>query len=261
MDVHFACTQCGACCRDLKLPLAVAEAIRWLQAGHPVQVICEAAPSPAPAAPPDPRGAHFRRRAFAALSGTLPVDVAVILAANLEGRCPNLRDDQRCAIYESRPVVCRVYPAEINPFIELNPAAKVCPPEAWAGGSPLLQRGGRILDAVLNDDIDRARAVNHSDADVKMRICASLQLAQAARAGEGFVIYSPQPQELLAALLQATTDQPPAAAGQGWGFLSDRQESLQALAGSGAVARRPPGVGTVPCEFVGFGVAPPSAPK
>ena len=42
MDVHFDCTQCGNCCRDLKLPLTVLEAMDWLTDGHSVQIICEA---------------------------------------------------------------------------------------------------------------------------------------------------------------------------------------------------------------------------
>ena len=42
MDIHFGCTQCGKCCRDTKVPLTVAEAIKWLNRGDEVQLLCEA---------------------------------------------------------------------------------------------------------------------------------------------------------------------------------------------------------------------------
>ena len=39
VQIHFACTRCGNCCRNLKLPLTVAEAIGWIGDGNSVQVI------------------------------------------------------------------------------------------------------------------------------------------------------------------------------------------------------------------------------
>ncbi|MDB6084618.1 MAG: hypothetical protein JWN43_2499, partial [Gammaproteobacteria bacterium] len=134
MSVHFECTQCGKCCRDLKLPLTAAEAVQWLGSGHQVQIICDALPWVEELPPDHPdgqRAAHRKRRSFGVMSGTVPTRVVVILAANLAGACPNLMADMRCAIYERRPLVCRIYPAEINPFVVLEPEKKACPPEAW----------------------------------------------------------------------------------------------------------------------------------
>ncbi len=83
MDVHFKCTQCGKCCRDSRVPLTVAEAISWLNRGHPVQLICEASPWPEGLADEDPKAAHFKRRSFAVMSGTMPTRVVVILALRI----------------------------------------------------------------------------------------------------------------------------------------------------------------------------------
>jgi hypothetical protein len=47
----------------------------------------------------DQKAAHRKRRSFAALSGSMPTRVVVILAANLAGACPNLMADMRCGIY------------------------------------------------------------------------------------------------------------------------------------------------------------------
>ena len=261
MDIHFSCTQCGNCCRNLKLPLGVADAIRWATAGHPIQVICQAAPTPQPADLPDAAHQHFRRRAFRATSGSVPVDVAVILAADNAGQCPNLREDQQCGIYADRPAVCRVYPAEINPFIELSPASKACPAQAWEPGNPLYQRGGKLLDAVLREDIEQARAANNAEAAVKGLVCEFLGITAAARMGEGFVIYSPESGPLLAALAQATAPGAPLPGDAPWEFLSDRAESLGSLKASGAAVRRPPVAGPIPGEFIGFGPSPAAAPK
>ena len=48
------------------------------------------------------------------MSGSLPTRVVVILTGAYEGPCPNLQPDMRCGIYEQRPLVCRIYPAEIK---------------------------------------------------------------------------------------------------------------------------------------------------
>ena len=82
-----------------------------------MQVILEAIPWLEEFPSDDQQAAHRRRRSFAAMSGRLPVRIVVILAADISGACPNLKHDLRCGIYERRPLVCRIYPAEINPFI------------------------------------------------------------------------------------------------------------------------------------------------
>jgi Fe-S-cluster containining protein len=131
MDIDFGCTICGKCCHDLRLPLAVTEAVAWLERGNDVQILCDA--SPWLEEPPEDnlQAVHRRRRSFAAMSGSLLTRVVVILAGAYAGPCPNLQPHMRCGIYEQRPLVCRIYPAEIIPFVELTPMHKACP-----GGRP-----------------------------------------------------------------------------------------------------------------------------
>lgn len=45
--------------------------------------------------------------------------------------CPNLRADSLRGIYEDRPLVCRIYPMEVNLFIPLYTSNRACPPQAW----------------------------------------------------------------------------------------------------------------------------------
>jgi Fe-S-cluster containining protein len=156
-DTHFSCTLCANCCSHLKIPLTAAESVDWLRRGHPVQVICEATPWPVEFPAGDQKSAHRRRRSFAAVSGSMPIRVVVILAARIDGACPNLLPDLRCGIYERRPLVCKIYPAEINPFVQLEPRNKACPPEAWAAHHPLLQRKGAVIDEKVRRDIQSSR--------------------------------------------------------------------------------------------------------
>jgi hypothetical protein len=102
-------------------------------------------------------GRYKAERAFAATSGTLPVRITVLLVAAFAGACPNLRADMLCGIYEERPAVCRIYPAEISPFVALAPEAKACPPEAWAETTPLLLRDGAVTDGETAAIIARSR--------------------------------------------------------------------------------------------------------
>ena len=237
---------------NLKLPLTVAEAVSWLDEGHQVQIICEASPSPGDDSDADPGTAHFRRRSFAAVSGSSPVRVAAILAASFAGSCPNLLADMRCAIYDRRPLVCRIYPAEINPSIELQPAEKSCPPEAWARDNPVLQRSGRILSADLRGDIRKSRDTSAADVEVKRRVCMALQVRDAARAGDGFVVYTPNIDALQSALAAAVAGSPDAPAPSAWRFVSDRPESVKGLNDGGAAAVHVRDTVTMPYQYIGF---------
>ncbi|HME37446.1 MAG TPA: YkgJ family cysteine cluster protein [Steroidobacteraceae bacterium] len=251
MDLHFGCTQCGKCCRDLKLPLTVAEAIAWLARGSQVQLICEAVPWPVEPAPDDQKAAHRRRRSFAAFSGTLPTRVSVILAANLVGACPNLMADQRCGIYERRPLVCRIYPVEINPFIALDPANKACPPEAWTADQRLIQRDGRVVDERMRRDIQQSRDSDALDVEVKRRLCAALQVNCAALVDDGFVVHSPECAALLAALRHAVDERDPSAMSE-WRFISNRSDTIASLQTRGAVAGLVRAGEAMPFEYIGF---------
>ena len=251
MDIHFACTQCGKCCRDTRVPLTVAETIKWLNRGDEVQLLCEASPWPE-ALDGEPRAVHFKRRSFAVMSGSMPTRVVVMLVAKIVGACPNLLSDMRCGIYEDRPLVCRIYPAEINPFVTLERESKACPPEAWAKDRPLLQRGRVLADDVISRDVEMMRATDALDAAIKSRLCLALNLAHAALVHEAVLVYSPTAQTLLSALAVATaTDscQEPAAP---WRFVSDQQESLETLAKSGGIALHSRDAGAASFEYLGF---------
>jgi len=235
MDMHFNCTRCGKCCRDTKIPLTVAEAINWLKRGDEVQLLCEASPWPE-ALDGEPRAAHFKRRSFAVMSGSMPTRVVVMLVANVVGACPNLLADNRCRIYEHRPLVCRIYPAEINPYVALKPENKACPPEAWSRDRPVLQIGGVLMDDVIRQDIEMSRAADVLDADLKSRLCLALKVVDTALVHEAVLVYSPTAETLLSALSIAISANPCQEPAAQWRFVSDQPETIANLAKSGGVA-------------------------
>jgi Fe-S-cluster containining protein len=270
-DTHFSCTLCGNCCSNLKIPLTAAESVDWLRRGHPVQVICEATPWPVEFPADDQKSAHRRRRSFAAVSGSMPIRVVVILAARIDGACPNLLPDLRCGIYERRPLVCKIYPAEINPFVELEPRNKACPPEAWAGHHPLLQRKGTVMIEAVRRDIQSSRDTDEIDSPVKLRLCKALNVDDTALAAEGFVVYSPAVAALLRALSQAMAATDTAPDLNPWRFLSNQSETVESLLAGGAIAAlggapglpdravAPPREVALPREYIGFKAATPVA--
>ncbi|MDE1950699.1 MAG: YkgJ family cysteine cluster protein, partial [Burkholderiales bacterium] len=184
----------------------------WLGDGHEVELLCEALPWPAEPARDDEPAAHRRRRSFAAHSGRLPLRVIVVLAAAFSGRCPNLGADDRCAVYARRPLVCRIYPAEIHPFLTLVPAHKGCPPQAWDPGQPALLRAGRIVEAETHAAIEASREADRREAGLKQRLCAELGVDCAAIGGEGFVAHRPPRPALRTALQAALQSAAPTAA-------------------------------------------------
>ena len=261
MDIHFSCTLCGNCCRDLKLPLTIAEATRWLSDGNDLQIMCEALPWPVEPGAEDLIAAHRRRRSFPTASGTLPARVIAILAASFAGFCPYLLSDMKCRIYSTRPLVCRVYPAEINPFIALLPANKGCPPEAWTPDRPLLLRDGRLMDERIRKSIATSRDTDEREVEAKGRLCAALRLDSTAMAGEGFVVYSPDRGELLAELHRAHEPSDAGAAHAGaahagaagtWRFISNQAATIDALSALGAVGTLVGATDELPFEYLGF---------
>ncbi len=238
MTLHFKCTQCTKCCRDTNVPLTVSEAIGWLNRGHDVQVLCEASPWPE-AMDADPRAVHFKRRSFAAMSGSMPARVVVMLVANVIGACPNLLADGRCGIYEDRPLVCRIYPAEINPLIALEPENKACPPEAWAAHLPVLQHRDGLMNESTRRDIASSRAADVLDAEIKSRLCLALNLNDTALVHEAILAHSPAADTLLSGLVLASANGCAPAAATSWNFVSDRTETRATLAKSGAKVLHP----------------------
>ncbi|CAB3764805.1 YkgJ family cysteine cluster protein [Paraburkholderia humisilvae] len=258
MTIQFACTMCGQCCHNLRLPLSIDEATAWLARGGTVQVFCETIPWPEEPPAHNLQAQHKRRRSFASTSAALPVRVIATIVAAFDGPCPNLDADMRCRIYDVRPRVCRIYPAESNPFIELAPANKACPPEAWSPDKPVFAVHGKLVDAQIAQVIDASRAADASDALLKDRLCAMLHIDTAALANEGFVIHSPARDDALRALqalaVHADGAVLPPDATQ-WRIVSNQHatvETLQSIGASGAHTSEFP---TVPFEYLGFNAA------
>jgi Fe-S-cluster containining protein len=253
-QIDFNCTMCGKCCNDLRLPLTVDESAAWLARGGQIQVLCEAVPWPEEPDAANLKAQHKRRRSFAAASGSLPVRVVVILAAAFAGPCPNLQADNRCGIYAERPLVCRIYPAEINPFVPLAPSNKACPPEAWAPSMPFV-RQGEIVDAELRGLIARSRNADERDAPRKAALCAALGIDRAALANEGFVVFSPAPATLRAALSDVDAGFEPPPGAFAWSIVSNQRKTIDVLISIGAIGEFADGVSdSLPrsYEYLGF---------
>ena len=231
-DINFECTACGKCCHDLRLALTIAEAIVWLERGGHMELICEAIPWPVEPEPGNAQAEYKRVRSSPAMSGSLPVRISIVLAAAFDGACPNLGADMRCGIYEERPLVCRIYPAEINPFVVLTPENKACPSDAWQ--KTPLQRHGILVDATTVERVEQSRRANQLEAPLRMQVCLELGLNHAALANEGFVMISPDSEALLTALrkIRATPESQDAAAQ--WTFVSNRAGTLETLLSVGA---------------------------
>ena len=249
MDICFKCTECGQCCRDTKIPLTVVEAVNWLNRGHEVQLLCEASPWSA-ALDAEPRALHFKRRSFAVMSGSMPTRIVVMLVANIVGACPNLLPNRRCGIYDDRPLVCRIYPAEINPFVALKRENKACPPEAWAKDHPSLQRGNALMDKVIQRDIELSRGADVVETEVKNRLCRALNVVDTALVHEAVLAYSPNAQTLLSALAFAVATESAHETAQ-WRFVSDQPETLAALAKYGAAVLPLSGAGATSFQYLG----------
>ncbi|MEN5215139.1 YkgJ family cysteine cluster protein [Pseudomonas pudica] len=209
--VHFDCIAgCGACCKGRFVPLTLAETESWLARGDDVVVLLEAF-STLGANEQSPAYRHNHARSAAARSGSADIQViAVFAAANLQG-CPNQLADTRCGIYTERPLVCRIYPMEVNPFIVLNPATKECPTTAWSqmDGEPLIASDG-LPPPALRQLIDASRQADREDALVKVNICRHLGFTTTAWKGNGFTVFFPTNEQLRLAIAHQSRSQAPA---------------------------------------------------
>jgi Fe-S-cluster containining protein len=195
--VQYTCVTCGICCKNRLVPLTLVEAEQWLARGDHVAVILEAF-SHAAGAERSPAYLHNERRGVSVKAGTTDIHVIAIFTANALNRCPNLQEDNLCGIYEERPLVCRIYPMEINPFIELRAENKACPPESWESGEILCSDG--VANPPLKLLINQSRQADIEDAAAKVAICASLGMTVASWKGDGLAVYFPEPDALLAAI-------------------------------------------------------------
>lgn len=192
-NTRFACVGCGACCKGRFVPLTLAESAQWLRRGHSVAILIEAFDESA-WPPGAPEFDYNILRSASVKCGEGSLNVVVILAANVIPRCPNLGDDDLCSIYLERPLVCRIYPMEINPFITLSPATKDCPPESWERGNLLAS------DRELTNQILRSRQADRHDAQLKVNLCEALGMTVAAWKGNGLAIYMPTVKDMLSAI-------------------------------------------------------------
>jgi Fe-S-cluster containining protein len=211
MTLHFDCTACGRCCNSLRLPLSIREAICWLDNGGTVQLMCDAAPD-LPVNEADTIGRFRRERTFAAHSLALPIRVRVNLVAVFTGPCPNLLPNNLCGAYERRPATCRIYPAELRPDADIDPSARLCPPEAWSSDKALLAGDdGIVIDRTVSDAVTLARAEGIADVPAKLRMAELLQVNVAALANEGFLIWDIEQGLLRLALYEVSAAATPGA--------------------------------------------------
>ncbi|MFK0268472.1 YkgJ family cysteine cluster protein [Pseudomonas asiatica] len=199
-SLRFACTGCGKCCTGHHVPLTLAEARRWADNGGQVVVLIEAFVADGPGMPVEQRD-HVLRRSHPVPCGDGEARVSVTFAAFNPGRCRNLDDNDLCTIYDQRPLVCRIYPVEINPHIPLRPGSKDCPPEAWQQG-PELIHGRQLVDAGLEALVQASRQADRDDIAAKVAVCQALGMTTSALKGNGFTAYLPDMGAFSAALAQ-----------------------------------------------------------
>ncbi|MCU1764545.1 MULTISPECIES: YkgJ family cysteine cluster protein [Pseudomonas] len=215
MNTQFSCVGCGKCCNDHHVPLTLLEARDWAADGGQVIILVEAFLGNGLGLPMQQRE-HAERRSCRVRSGATEAYVAITFAAYNVGPCRNLDEDQLCRIYQRRPLVCRIYPMEINPHIPLNPQAKECPPESWEQG-PQLILGNELVDQELAELIRRSRQADRDDIHTKEAICALLGIRTTALKGDGFTAYLPDMGALANAIDQVQAA-PPGTPGQPWRF-------------------------------------------
>ena len=248
---------CGKCCHDLNLSLTIDEAIEWIEDGAKVVVFCEATPWTREPPSTDARAAHIKRRSFAATSGAANIRVTALLIAVISGPCRNLGADLKCKIYERRPLVCRIYPAEINPFTNLEPRAKSCPPEAWQSDKPLLS-GGVLVDRETSELIERSRRTDAADAPSKGRLCNALGIRAASVKEEGFAIHEFDQRDLLDTLRRTKSDGGEDPGGSdGWKLHTPWPSTFDRLRAVGIDAFSMTGANDT-FKYVAIGAAPPS---
>jgi Fe-S-cluster containining protein len=190
------------------------EAIGWLEDEGTVSIYCEAVHSLKQ--PLDARTEHRKKRGFKVVCGSSTMHVTAILVANIRGACRNLGEDMKCRIYERRPLVCRIYPAEVSPLIELNTANKVCPPEAWTAPEP-----DETFAKHLPSLAEVSRQTDYLEAARKGLLCAQLGINTSALADEGYVRHVPPPDLLLPGLRKAfSANEQPDVARQRWTLYS-----------------------------------------
>ncbi len=229
MTVHFDCTMCGKCCHDLKLPLSVDEALVWAEKGHPIKLLVEALPWTGPPAENDGKAIHDYGRTFPEMCGDIPIRVAVLLVAWHQGACPYLLPDMRCGQYAVRPRVCRIYPLMARPFETLEPAKRLCPPEAWSADLPVLMINGEATDPQSAQTLADHRHAMIADVPRLRALCSLLGWSRAGFANEGFAVMTLDPARLAKALRCAGENRAAMSGMRNWTYVTNRQSTLAML--------------------------------
>lgn len=230
MDTHFSCVGCGKCCSDHHVPLTLDEAIQWAADGGSLIILTEAFLADGYGVSKE-QITHATRRSQLITSGSTKAHVAITFAAYNAGRCRNLDAQDLCRIYERRPLVCRIYPMEINPHIPLRPEAKNCPPEAWIQGPELIVSDA-LVDHQLMALIEQSRQADRDDIARKEAICGALGIRTTALKGNGFVANLPDMPAFIAATGQAVGTA--IEADSGWRFRVIGETAENALRAAGA---------------------------
>ncbi|KAB0483959.1 Fe-S-cluster containining protein [Pseudomonas reinekei] len=231
MNTTFSCVGCGKCCNDHHVSLTLPEARMWAADGGQVIVLVEAFLNNGLGLPVQQRE-HAERRSALVRSAEADAYVAITFAAYNVGPCRNLDEDNRCRIYERRPLVCRIYPMEINPHIALNTGLKECPPESWEKGPDLIV-GGELADRELSELIMRSRQADRDDIHMKDAICALLGFRTTALKGDGFTAYLPDMNEF-ATIIDELTGQTLPEWSSEWQFHVSGEEIAGQVVAAGA---------------------------
>ena len=155
----FRCTECGDCCANTIVPLTADEAVAWDQGGGGTGISAHLMLWDDEVAlqrtMPTDILEWWRERTSEARCGRIRVRVSIRLWAVISETCHNLQG-RRCSIYDSRPLVCRAYPVEVNEppsDTAVYPEAAVCPPEAWKASPSTV---GGLQDGFLAKDAYQA---------------------------------------------------------------------------------------------------------
>jgi Fe-S-cluster containining protein len=232
--MRFSCVGCGKCCNDHHVPLTLDEAVQWAVDGGQLIVLTEGFLEDERLAL-DPALQHAQRRSLRVPCGSTHAHVAVTFAAFNVGPCRNLDENLMCRIYDRRPLVCRIYPAEINPHIPLRAEHKDCPPQAWEQG-PVLMHDGKPVALELEQLIERSRQADRDDIAAKAAICKLLGIRTMALKGEGFTAFLPDMGHFVQAAGRVAQLGLAASAGaQPWSLLAPDEALIARLEETGAM--------------------------
>ena len=229
MNVHFACNGCGKCCHGHHISLTLNEAVRWASDDGPLIVLVEAFLANGYGVS-DVQRHHAQRRSLQVRCGGTHAYVAITFAVYNVGTCRYLSDSNCCEIYQDRPLVCRIYPIEINPHIQLRREFKDCPPETWDESGPVVYRDGRMVNDELAGLIEQSRQADRDEIGIKAEICRRLGINVAALKGDGFAAYRPATEALLPVMQEVMARAPVIAPDQQeWSLCVSRQEIADRL--------------------------------